>query len=254
MVVESAFRPQVVVEATAPAGNAGFKLTPRGQYTKAGFVVTAPDPAANPAMQMTGRINVIPGSPGGIKIFGGFIQRVSVTHNTRIDFDKVTFHDDSPAGSKVPVPDYFKPQDIPSAISVNDAPKGSHLYGGYFPFRLGIDGATDDTPEAKGTYSVPYPASDGRNTNTIYTIKQNSSSNWTFMTWLVVGNYETDQWVPLRQRGWTLTWDTSQAGPWTAAPAGAETAPVTQPPPDTTKSAGNYMVPEGSATFRTETK
>jgi hypothetical protein len=246
-------RPHCVTDISVPAGPGGFDLVAGGEYTKTGFMVTPPDPVTDPAMRMSGQVNRTAGSPTVFKIGWGFVQRVSATRDMKLEYASHTFDPASPPGTTTSFPSYYKTQHIPSSILVNDAPRGPQLFSGHAPFRLGFPEAVTDTPSHPPGGPHSWRASDGKPATIEYRIKQDHMAYWKFTTWLVVGNRVTYQWVPLRQRGWTLQWDTREAGPWRAEPDAAETTPMTQPP-DTTHAVEEYLFAESGSDFLTKTK
>jgi hypothetical protein len=216
----SAPRTVVVGDVTSPAGAPGFDLQAGGNYTKAGFVVNSP---AGAAITMSGEVDLAGGSPALTKFKWGFIQGVQAVRNTTYTANAITWNAASPNGATLTFPTDMSVKNIPAPPPlINDAPINHQLYGDTNPVALGTAGTAQDRPEnAASPLSLPMRDTAMNNSPVSYQILANQNQSWTFTVWVTVFNTETNQYVPLRQRGWTLSWDTTAAGPWVAAP-GAE--------------------------------
>lgn len=219
-----------------------FDLTPDGQWIKDQTIIhwVVPPIVQKPLKRgliMTGRVSKTGQSPSLAKFKWGFIQSVEWSTDARyypIAHQKTP---GTPGTYVVPdPPEYWYVANIPA--NTNDSELGHQLYSNSQPGGLGQDPPklVFDSPGA------PYGSSASKQTDNagnpitlLYQIVTPNTMKAKFMVWQVVLHSETEQYVPLKQRGWRLEWDTNQPGPWPAI-VDPPAAQLTQPSDKSTSS------------------
>lgn len=190
-------------------------------------------------------------SPANLTQFKwGFIQQVQgELGHIQTPSEVIMWSKNSPKGTTVQPPKQLTYDTIPATPKINDSTLGHQLYSSTTPNDLGKKPGSliYDTPMAKPYYVRKEDASDGTKADVAYDIQQDQKWNLTFTVTLVVFHNETQQYIALRQREWTLAWDTKNAGPWIAQPAANELAPLTKPSDARDASRPRYTIPIPSA-------
>jgi hypothetical protein len=211
-----------------------------GNYTKVDGVVTKPDMnMGKRALDITGQVSVKAGAPTLTDIKWCFLQSVGGTITIKWSLATVQFDPDSPVGTVVRRPDYFTSQNIPANRS-DQTNYGEGMYAG--PFDLGSPDSSKDTPGPDSPLDETRKASDNRQATLTYKITGRQEFSVDYNTWIAVCHPKTGQYVPLKQKTWSLVYDSNEAGPWTAS-VGAEVTPLTKPP-DFGESSIPYLAPK----------
>ncbi len=208
----------------------------RGQYTKQAYHVLVPN---SYAVGFQGAVDSTAASPSSLKILWGFVQSVEKLMNVTLNWDVIMWTPQTPNGTTVAFPTRLSAQSTPTRV--NDAPLGKQLYDGHSPYTLSQQlESTNDTPSAPNSAEQTFKDSLNQATLVKYDRNQHSGQSYAFVTWIVVYNRETQQYMPLRQIPWTLQIDTTQTGPWVAnvGPGASPTKPV-----EATESVAKYNTP-----------
>lgn len=246
-------RTVIASDIAVPNGNDGFNLvigTGSGLMTDGPYSTDKTDPfkihlPSTVAMTMKASVQYAQNAPQVASIQWGFVQSVAATGPIVLDFDAnggplmngFAWLPASQVGQTVDYNDQLTMDPLPADKLLCDSPEGNQLYGGTKGNVIGTTGQATDTPGPKTVLGVrdfpPKPATPLL--NVYYRIQKHYKKTYNFNTWLVVFNSKTQQYVPLRQRGWSIVLDTNkfvagQEVTWTATLDQADKAQMTAMP------------------------
>lgn len=175
-------------------------------------------PPSSPAVTIKGRVALKKGSPELSKFQWGYIQGTEAERSGRWDFSIAAWAPGSDPKGVLTRPDFLALKNVPP--NTNDAPATSQLYDLSKSNPLGTAYGVSDTPSNPEGIIREFKDNLGQPVRALYKFATPQVSAYKFKMWQTAFHSETQQYVPVRQKGWLLTLDAREKGPFKATPLG----------------------------------